>query len=228
MGRASAPSSARDLARFITDLDEALRGIPESAPGRSSSLPSATSSAPTSTEPEPLLDPLDGLGRFDALGSEVSRERFAEFVIGGIENLRTDEVLGGRPGAFGRRGVNVLDVNSLRHLRFRAVAVVGVAERSFPPPPRPDPLLLDDEREALNARHPQPLPLRVRRPDPEPLQFALATWAARERLLVSYPRKRRRRGRAAALLLPPRRWPRPRPASRVAARRPSTRCRRRC
>jgi hypothetical protein len=32
-------------------------------------------------------------------------------------------------GAFGRRGVNVLDVNQLRSLRFRAVAVLGLTER---------------------------------------------------------------------------------------------------
>ena len=83
----------------------------------------------------------------------------------------------------------MLDVNSLRHLRFRAVAIVGVAERAFPAPPRPDPILLDHERERLNAKGPAPIPLRVRGADPEPLQFALATYAARERLLVSYPRK---------------------------------------
>ena len=33
-------------------------------------------------------------------------------------------------------GVSVLDVNTLRHVRFSAVAVLGLSERSFPPPPR--------------------------------------------------------------------------------------------
>ena len=117
--------------------------------------------------------------------------------------------------------MNVLDVNSLRHLRFRAVAVVGLAERSFPSPPSPDPILLDDEREKLNAKGPAPIPLRVRGADPEPLQFVLATYAAGERLLVQLPAQGLRRGSPAApLALLPRaggggdRRARPRPGHR--------------
>lgn len=140
-------------------------------------------------EPKQILGVLDGLGRFDALDESTTHQRFRQAVISGIENLRTEEVEEGNQGAFGLRGVNVLDVNSLRHLRFRAVAVVGLAERSFPTPPSPDPILLDDEREKLNEKGPAPIPLRVRGADPEPLQFVLATYAAGERLLCSYPRK---------------------------------------
>ena len=145
--------------------------------------------------PEPILDALAGLERFDALDEETTFERFRQVVVGAIQSLRSDEVEGGRPGAFGLRGVNVLDVNSLRHLSFRAVAIVGVAERSFPSPPSPDPILLDHERERLNERGPAPVPLRVRGADPEPLQFLVAAHAARERLLVSYPRKGGSEGR---------------------------------
>ena len=137
----------------------------------------------------PLLDALEGLGRFDALSPAVSFERFRELARGAIETLRSDEVLGSRPGAFGRRGVNVIDVNSFRHLRFRAVAIVGLSERSFPSPPRQDPLLLDHEREALNAVGPAPVPLRSLGADPEPLQFAVAVAGASERLVASFPRK---------------------------------------
>lgn len=141
-------------------------------------------------QPDPILDSLVGLERFDALDEETTFERFCQTVVAAIENLRTDEAEErGREGAFGLRGVNVLDVNSLRHLRFRAVSIVGVAERSFPSRPSPDPILLDHEREALNAKGLAPIPLRVRGADPEPLQFAMATYAAREQLLVSYARK---------------------------------------
>ena len=63
-----------------------------------------------------------------------------------------------RPRGQFHRQVNVLDVNSLRNLRFRAVVVLGLVERSFPPPPRQDALLLDGERARLRAeprlRHP--------------------------------------------------------------------------
>jgi ATP-dependent helicase/nuclease subunit B len=139
--------------------------------------------------PDPIIDSLAGLDRFDALDEETTFERFRQTVIAAIENLRTDEAEGGRAGAFGLRGVNVLDVNSLRHLSFRAVSIVGVVERAFPAPPSPDPILLDHERERLNGKADLPIPLRVLGADTEPLQFALATHAARERLLVSYPRK---------------------------------------
>jgi ATP-dependent helicase/nuclease subunit B len=91
-------------------------------------------------------------------------------------------------GQFGRRGVTVLDVNSLRHLRFKAVVILGVAERSFPSPPRQDPLLLDRERKTLNDRHGWALPLRAMGPDDEALQFALALQAAEERVQISFPR----------------------------------------
>ena len=111
----------------------------------------------------------------------------------------------GQQGAFGRRGVNVLDVNQLRNLRFRAVAVLGLTERAFPPPPRQDPLLLDDERVRLNEAGGFDLPLRARGADPEPLQFALAVHAARERAAsLDPPRRGGGRPRAAAVVVLPR------------------------
>src|SRR5581483_8934832 len=63
----------------------------------------------------------------------------------------------------------------------------GVAERAWPPPPRPDPLLLEDEREAINRTRRGVLPLRTM-PDDEQLTFSLAVQSARERLAVSYAR----------------------------------------
>ena len=74
-------------------------------------------------------------------------DRFLDTVSAEIQALKAGDLDGGSQGAFGLRGVNVLDVNQIRHLRFRAVAVLGLTERSFPPPPRQDPLFLDDERE---------------------------------------------------------------------------------
>ena len=177
------------LRAFARDLDKALRDHPASAAWSEHLEAFRRLLDRYVADTDPLLDALEGLGRFDALSPEVSFERFRELARGAIETLRSDEVLGARPGAFGRRGVNVIDVNSFRHLRFRAVAIVGLAERSFPSPPRQDPLLLDHEREALNAVGPAPVPLRALGADPEPLQFAVAVAGARERLLASFPRK---------------------------------------
>jgi hypothetical protein len=44
--------------------------------------------------------------------------------------------------------------------RTRALGL-GLAERAFPPPPRQDPLLLDDERIRLNTAAGAKLPLRA-------------------------------------------------------------------
>jgi ATP-dependent helicase/nuclease subunit B len=186
--KADAPK-VREFLAFIRDLHSDLQGLPAEASWSEHLTALDSLLHRYIDDPDPILGALSGLGRFDALGGRTTRERFRQAVISGIENLRTDDIESGSAGAFGLRGVNVLDVNSLRHLRFRAVAVVGLAERSFPSPPRPDPILLDDERLALNKKGPAPIPLRVRGADPEPLQFVLATYAASERFLASFARK---------------------------------------
>jgi RecB family exonuclease len=138
---------------------------------------------------------LDQLAELDALVPEVEFPRFLDVVRAEVKALKAADLDEGQQGAFGRRGVNVLDVNQLRNLRFRAVAVLGLTERAFPPPPRQDPLLLDDERLRLNEMGGFDLPLRARGADPEPLQFALAVGAARERLLLSTRRAEEAGGR---------------------------------
>ena len=138
-------------------------------------------------DPDEVLGHLDQLAQLDALTGPIDYARFIEAVRAEIHALKAGDLDGGNQGALGLRGVSVLDVNALRHLRFRAVAVLGLTERSFPPPPRQDPLLLDDERETLNAL--AGLALRpCPRSRPEPLQFALATSAAREQPLLDAPR----------------------------------------
>jgi RecB family exonuclease len=136
----------------------------------------------------PVVDALDGLAALDTLSDALPFERFREAVVAALEGLRAADVLDARAGAFGVRGVALLDANTVRHLGFTAVAVVGIAERRFPPPPRQDALLLDEERAAFNAAHGWRIPLRAAGPDPEPLQFALATAAAERALQLSAPR----------------------------------------
>lgn len=181
--------AATGLLAFLTDLFAAIEGLPKVAtwPEHLAAFGALLDAYVDGVEP--VVDALDGLHRIGALETEVSAERFRELVASALEGMRDDDVRSGRAGAFGRRGVNVLDVNSLRLLRFRALALVGLTERDFPAPPRPDPLLLDHERIAFNERSSSPLPLRVLGPDPEPLQLTLAVEAAAERLLASFPRK---------------------------------------
>lgn len=136
----------------------------------------------------PIIDQLEGLDRLQVLASDIGSARFIRAVSGALRQIDAGAFSGEPDGAFGRLGVNVLDVNSLRHLRFRGVVLLGLTERSFPPPPRQDALLLDDERRALSTLITGEIPPRETGPDPEPLQFTLAVAAARERLQLSYAR----------------------------------------
>jgi len=87
-------------------------------------------------------------------------------------------------GSFGEGRVFVGSIRAARGLRFRRVFVPGLVERAFPAIARPDPLLLDDEREALSPN------LRTTRDgqEAERLLFQGAVRAAEERLVLSYPR----------------------------------------
>jgi ATP-dependent helicase/nuclease subunit B len=183
------------LTAFIADFTAAIARRPGSASwGEQLAYLSGLFSSYLK-DAEGLTAALATLADLDALEQPVSAERFLQVVRAAIEGLRVSDVTDERQGAFARRGVNVLDVNSLRHLSFRAVAIVGLVERSFPPPPRQDPLLLDDEREVLRNSSAFDLPLRARGADGEALQFALAVGAAQERLQLSFARAQSAGGR---------------------------------
>src|SRR5207249_3457264 len=123
---------------------------------------------------EVIVEALRGLERFTALEAEVAFEQFLEVVRRAIETLRSEDVLGARAGAFARRGVNVLAVNSLAGIEFGRVWMLGATERSFPPPARQDPVLLDEERAAFSERAGVELAPRARRGREEEYMFALA------------------------------------------------------
>jgi ATP-dependent helicase/nuclease subunit B len=180
---------AGELARFIGDLDGRLRGHRGRAPWAEHLDYLQELLARYVHGGEEVVDALRGLERFTALEAEVEFERFRDVVRRAVETLRSEDVLQGRPGAFARRGVNVVAVNSLAGIEFERVWILGVAERSFPPPARQDPILLDDERAMISARAGTPLAPRADRGTEEALQFTLACEAARERLVVSYARR---------------------------------------
>lgn len=145
---------------------------------------------------EGLIEQLGALAELDELSGEVPFARFREAVAAAVAGLHVEDVSPGRPAAFARRGLNLLDAASARHLSFRGVVVLGLTERAFPPPVRQDPLLLDAERRRLAGENGWELPLRAQGEDPEPMQFLAAVCGARERLQLSFARAEESGGRA--------------------------------
>ena len=87
-------------------------------------------------------------------------------------------------------GVFVGGISAARSLRFDAVFLAECAERILPAVVRPDPLLLDGEREAINARAERPtLSVRRRRLDEDRMLFRLIHQSARRFLTVSWARR---------------------------------------
>ncbi len=138
------------------------------------------------------LSELDGLESISHIvGDAVPFDAFIARAQALVEGAAAVDAAGTHPGKFMRYGVNLLDASQLPHLRFRAVCVVGLNEGKFPSAPRQDPLLLDDERRALNTAAGWALPLRAGGHDPGPMQFALLVNGATEFLQLSYARAAR-------------------------------------
>ena len=115
------------------------------------------------------------LGRF---APAPTREAF----LARVRDLLATQVY--REGSIEDDRVLVSSIDGARGLAFRLVFVPGLVERAFPTVARPDPLLLDEEREALSPE------LRTTRDaqERERLLFARAVRAAGERLVLSFPR----------------------------------------
>lgn len=185
------PRDLRQLKKFIVRLENRIKKLPQREAWDGCARHFRMLVEQLISDDDPDLGFLDAFKQVDIRLGEID---FAEF----LRLLRHDLQEGvfrtavGDAGAFRRRGINVLDVNQVSRLGFRAVAMVGVGERQFPPPPRQDPLLLDHEREAINSHLGCPpgegLPLKAFGDDPEPGLFAQACAAAGERLLISYAR----------------------------------------
>ncbi len=178
-----------DLARFMSDLHARLSAHPGRAPWSAHLDFLEDLLARYVRGADEIVDALRGLERFTALEQEVEFDRFRDVVRRAVETLRSEDVLQGRAGAFARRGINVVAINSLPGIEFSRVWMLGATERAFPPPARQDPILLDPERAAISERAPAPLAARAERGSEEALQFALACAAAREGLVVSYARR---------------------------------------
>jgi ATP-dependent helicase/DNAse subunit B len=96
-------------------------------------------------------------------------------------------------GRFQRNGPSVMSLIAARGIPFKVVILPGLVEKSFPAPARQDAILLDGERRALNREisgsEDHPIQLRgAPQLDKERLFFRLAVGAAKEKLVLTYPR----------------------------------------
>jgi len=133
---------------------------------------------------EALVQTLRDLFSLDELGEKTEIQQFREILSQALEEISLPV------GAFQKAGVCLSELMPARGLSFRAVFLPGMVERAFPPPIRQDPLLLDQEREEINRslQGKGRAPLKKSRFQEELLLFALAAGAARQKLILSYPR----------------------------------------
>ncbi len=137
-------------------------------------------------ERDEVLAAAESMRAVSPLAGEVSFGYFVE-VLGKCVDVSTP-----RGSRFGIGGPSALSSMSARGLSYRVVVVPGLVEKQFPLHRRQDPVLLDSERERLNeqAGHDplRELPIRGRGASEERLLFRIAAGAARETLVLTYPR----------------------------------------
>ncbi len=121
------------------------------------------------------------LMRLDATGEPADAATLERLAREALDARRCRET------SFGSAGPVVVDLMEGRGLPFDVVFVPGMVEKGFPVMAPTDPLLSDRERRLVNAAGLR-LPLKRERAKEEQLLFRLAVGAARERVVLSFPR----------------------------------------
>ncbi len=167
----------RNLRRFALPLIGALSELPRSA-AWSEWLVKLTALARSSLRvPDGVLAALAELAPMGEVGP-VGLEEVMEVLSDRLRFLRRE------PPARRWGRVFVGSVEEARAREFGVVFLPGLAEGLFPQRPVEDPLLLDEFRKSID----EALALRAHRGTEERLRLHLAVGAARDRLIVSYPR----------------------------------------
>jgi len=190
-GLARELAAVRDLAVFIETLTHAAGRLPQQGGWSAftgAMVLAAQDLMAASAARDAALAKLRALDALDDYQPSVTREEFARFARRAFEEGTEPE------GAFQTGGPFVGGIMAARGVSWPLVVVPGLVEKSWPRPLREDPILLDDERRDLNRRLPADdgLPrLEVKIPrgrEEETMLFRLACDAARERLVLTFPR----------------------------------------
>ncbi len=122
-----------------------------------------------------ILDMLERLRRLSVTGEPADRAALRWALGRIVQDIRADDA------------IPLEGIMELRGTRSELVAVMGMAEGSWPSRPLPDPLLMDDERDILNVGDDWKLAATVRRKDEERLLFRLLIESGRH-IVFLYPR----------------------------------------
>jgi len=126
---------------------------------------------------EAIHESLQSLSILDALGVNVSRERFLKTWEEKMDALTM-------PAPPSNQGVQVLDVLQARGFSFKAVFLLGLNEKSFPRLIREDPFLSDKARTALAATLGVRLANKMDGYPEERMLFALMQASATDHLML--------------------------------------------
>ena len=169
---------AEQVLAFVRKLMSLLGGLPGEAKWSEYSTTLITAFRGLGGRSEAIVDCIRALAGLEEFQPRVPFETFADYCWKAVE-ATSDQ-----PEQFQGGGIFVGDVMSARGLSWPLVILLGLVEKSFPRVIREDPLLTDEER----ARISPDLPHKLDGYEEERLLFSLTTEAAREKLVLGYPR----------------------------------------
>lgn len=170
---------AKRAARTIRRVLEILSSFPKS--GTFSEMTAALRQCIeqlflASEEREQVLEEIQNLSALECLREKVEKRELLEILSQRLEAAGPAEKIA---------GVFWGDALAARGLSFRALFILGLAEKQFPRLPRTDPILLDNERALLSQRLAEKyLQGKSRAREEEPFLFHLLCQGAREKLFL--------------------------------------------
>ncbi|MGD0057865.1 MAG: PD-(D/E)XK nuclease family protein [Verrucomicrobiia bacterium] len=169
---------AEQVLAFVRKLMSLLGGLPGEAIWSEYGATLVTAFRGLGGKSEAVVDCIHVLAELEEFQPRVTFETFADYCWKAVE-ASSDQ-----PEQFQGGGIFVGDVMSARGLSWPLVILLGLVEKSFPRVIREDPLLTDEER----ARISPDLSRKLDGHEEERLLFSLTTEAAREKLVLAYPR----------------------------------------
>jgi len=170
--------TAQQSLAFMKQLISLLGGLPDEAGWNEYGTKLVRAFRALGGKNEAVVACVEELAELEVFQPRVPFDTFAEYCQKSLESAMD------QPEKFQGGGIFAGDVMSARGLSWPLVIVPGLVEKRFPRVIREDPLLLDDERARVSTE----LPRKLGGYDEERLLFSLAVAAAREELVLSWPR----------------------------------------